>query len=90
MFKQGDLVKSKLRTKEKPLFLMVIYDKNYSETQFNAIIIKDLSFKEDFCECDEPCDVCYCQYDKRAGFKSNVWNTCNFEKVTWSDIKHFL
>lgn len=36
MFKQGDLVKSKLRTDERPLFLMVLYDDNPSGIQFNG------------------------------------------------------
>lgn len=37
----GDLVKSKLRNEEYPLFLMVLHDDNPSILQFNAVVIKD-------------------------------------------------
>ena len=46
MFKVGKLVKSKARTNEYPLFLMVINDKAPSETQFNAVVIKDVGHTE--------------------------------------------
>lgn len=41
MFMQGAIVKSTHRTKDFPLFLMVMFDKRPSRDQFNAVVLLD-------------------------------------------------
>ena len=90
MFIQGDLVKSKNRTDEYPLFLMVLHDRNQSDSQFNAVIIKDASRKHVECECGKIERECFCSEDSKNGYVSNSWNTVVFELCTWDEIKKFI
>jgi len=77
MFKQGDLVKSKDRTESAQLFVMVLFDRTPSKTQFNGVVIKDMT------DCGE-------SFETESGFISNSWNTDHFEKVSWEEIKPYL
>lgn len=47
MFLQGEIVKSKSRTEEYPLFLMVLFDKSPSQDQFNAVVLLDKNNEEE-------------------------------------------
>lgn len=47
MFLQGEIVKSKSRTKGRELFLMVLFDSNPSLSQFNAVVLKDFTGDEE-------------------------------------------
>jgi hypothetical protein len=47
MFLQGEIVKSKTRTKGHELFLMVLFDPNPSSDQFNAVVLKDFKGDEE-------------------------------------------
>lgn len=46
MFSQGQIVKSKQRTENNGLFLMVILDPTPCQHQFNAVVLKDCSGSE--------------------------------------------
>jgi hypothetical protein len=46
-FLQGDLVRCLQRTKNNELFLMVLFEKNPSPTQFLAVVIKDMAQLEE-------------------------------------------
>ena len=46
MFSQGQIVKSKQRTENNGLFLMVIFDPTPCQHQFNAVVLKDCSDSE--------------------------------------------
>lgn len=74
---QGDLVKSRLRSDEYPLFLMVLADKNPNDTQFNGVVIKDMA------NCGD-------DYEAETGYVTNVWNTEQFELTSWEEVKPFL
>ncbi len=43
MFLQGEIVKSKSRTKGHELFLMVLFDPKPSSVQFNAVVLRDFA-----------------------------------------------
>lgn len=90
MFIQGDIVKSKLRTKNAPLFLMVIDESEKSEDQFNAVVLKDLSRNIRFCDCEKSERECFCDIERKSGYVSNAWNTSKFELTTFDDLKSFL
>jgi len=69
MFKQGEIVKSKQRTETAQLFVMVLVDKAPSDTQFNVVVIKDMS------DCGD-------EFETETGYVTNVWNTSQFELTT--------
>lgn len=74
MFKQGQIVKSTLRTVEYPLYLMVLEDKSPSDFQFNGVILKDGAYDKD-------------DYETKPGYVSNSWNTHNFKLSSWSEFE---
>jgi hypothetical protein len=78
MFKQGEIVKSKQRYPDFPKFVMVLFDKSPSETQFNGVVIFCKSNND---ELDE---------DEEAGYETNVWNTEFFEKSSWEELKKWI
>lgn len=77
MFKQGEIVKSKQRTKSAQLFVMVLFDRTPSDTQFNGVVIKDMA------NCGD-------DYEAETGYVTNVWNTSQFELTSWEEVKPFL
>ena len=74
-FKQGDIVKSSIRTVGYPLFLMVLIDINTD--QFNGVILYDASYDEDM-------------YDTVPGYTNDSWNVDSFELSNWSEIKEHI
>ena len=48
MYLQGAIVKSRQRTKNHELFLMILFDPTPSSGQFNAVVLKD------FADFEEP------------------------------------
>lgn len=77
MFKQGDLVKSKQRTKTSPLFLMVLFG-TLSHKQFKGVVIKDmLHFGGD-------------DWESESGYVANNWNISQFELTNWEEVKMFI
>lgn len=74
-FKQGQLVKCNLRTKSAQLFLLVMHDRNPSNSQFNAVVILDMSGVG---------------YESEAGYISDSWNRQHFELTTWEEVKPYL
>jgi len=81
-FKQGQIVKSNLRTEEYPLFVMVLFDKDPSKTQFNGVILIDYS-----ATLDENNEICY---DEAPGYVTNVWNTDKFDLSDWNEVKKLV
>jgi len=77
MFKQGQIVKSKQRTESAQLFVMVLFDRMPSDTQFNGVVIKDMA------NCGD-------DYEAETGYVTNVWNTSQFELTSWEEVKPFL
>lgn len=77
MFKQGQIVKSKQRTESAQLFVMVLFDREPSDSQFNGVVIKDMSY-------------CGDGYEAEAGYVTNIWNTEQFELTSWVEVKTFL
>jgi len=77
MFKQGQIVKSKQRTESAQLFVMVLFDRVPSDTQFNGVVIKDMA------NCGD-------DYEAEDGYVTNVWNTSQFEVTSWEEVKPFL
>ena len=77
MFKQGQIVKSKQRTESAQLFVMVLFDREPSDTQFNGVVIKDKG------NCGD-------DYEAETGYVTNVWNTSQFELTSWEEVKPYL
>lgn len=78
MFLQGEILKSKERTELYPKFVMVLYDKEPSETQFNGVVIL----------CKSSLDELL--HDEESGFIANNWNTSMWEKTTWEEVKKWI
>jgi len=78
MFLQGEILKSKVRSDNYPKFVMVLFDRNPSQTQFNAVVI--------FCKSssDELSD------DEEAGYIANNWNTSMWERSNWGEVKQWI
>jgi len=77
MFKQGQLVKSKVRTDVAQLFVMVLKDISPTKIQFNGVIIKDNTDSDG-------------SEDTQRGFITNSWNTDMFEECSWDEVKPFI
>lgn len=77
MFLQGEILKSKERSEDYPKFVMVLFDKNPSQTQFNGVVIFSKN-SSDTLDDDE------------AGFITNSWNTSMWEKSSWEEVKHWI
>ena len=60
----GGILKSKLRTEDHPLYVMVLheYELEKSPTQFKGVVLADYG------------------HEHKRGDKSNSWNKCHFEK----------
>lgn len=78
MFLQGEILKSKERSEDYPKFVMVLFDKSPSQTQFNAVVILCKSSSNELREEDE------------VGFVSNNWNTSMWERSSWEDVKYWI
>lgn len=78
MFLQGEILKSKARNPEYPFFVMVLHDKNPSETQFKAVVLlqKDLG--------GEPTE------SQIPGYVSDNWNTEFWERASWQELKQWI
>lgn len=78
MFLQGEILKSKERSEDYPKFVMVLFDKSPSETQFNAVVILCKHLSNELHEEDE------------VGFVSNNWNTSMWERSSWKELKSYI
>lgn len=78
MFLQGEILKSKERSEDYPKFVMVLFDKNPNQTQFNGVVIFSKNSSDTLLDDDE------------AGFITNNWNTSMWEKSSWEEVKHWI
>jgi hypothetical protein len=78
MFLQGEILKSKERSEAYPKFVMVLFDKSPSQTQFNAVVIF----------CKSPSDEL--SEDEEAGYTANNWNTSMWEMSSWEEVKRWV
>jgi len=90
-FKQGDVIKSNMRSDGYELFLLVLHDMNYSEFQFNGVILKDFGYKPTFIEPDDfdpqkGDDNDDRDYDREIGYTANNWNTPRFEISSYEEF----
>jgi len=78
MYTQGEILKSKERSEKYPKFVIVLFDRNPSQTQFNAVVIFCKSTSGELSE------------DEEVGYVANNWNTSMWERSSWEEVKRWI